>query len=153
VRVLQALWAEPHVTFEGQWHHINDAGINPLPLSRRIPIWFGGHHDLTLRRVAKWGDGWMMNAHPAGAAEADFAKLRAYAKQEGRDPASIGVEVWVPPAPATRRVGAKSSASGSVRASLTSRSIAPSSAATTSASRIFTAESGLSDPADRSGCR
>jgi alkanesulfonate monooxygenase SsuD/methylene tetrahydromethanopterin reductase-like flavin-dependent oxidoreductase (luciferase family) len=38
----------------------------------------------------------MMNAHPAGAApEADFAKLRAYAKQEGRDPASIGVEVWV----------------------------------------------------------
>jgi alkanesulfonate monooxygenase SsuD/methylene tetrahydromethanopterin reductase-like flavin-dependent oxidoreductase (luciferase family) len=35
-RVLQALWAEPHVTFEGQWHHINEPGINPLPLSRRI---------------------------------------------------------------------------------------------------------------------
>ena len=96
VRVMQALWAEPHVRFEGQWHHIDDAGINPLPIGRRIPIWFGGHHDLTLRRIAKWGDGWMMNAHPAGAAaEAEFAKLRAYAKQEGRDPASIGVEVWV----------------------------------------------------------
>jgi alkanesulfonate monooxygenase SsuD/methylene tetrahydromethanopterin reductase-like flavin-dependent oxidoreductase (luciferase family) len=38
----------------------------------------------------------MMLAYPPGAAaEADFAKLRAYAEQEGRDPASIGVEVWV----------------------------------------------------------
>jgi len=96
VRVMQALWAERHVTFEGKWHHIDDAGINPLPIARRIPVWFGGHHDLTLRRTAKWGDGWMMNAHPAGAAaEADFAKLRAYAKEEGRDPASIGIDVWV----------------------------------------------------------
>jgi alkanesulfonate monooxygenase SsuD/methylene tetrahydromethanopterin reductase-like flavin-dependent oxidoreductase (luciferase family) len=38
----------------------------------------------------------MMNTYPAGAAaEADFARLRAYAEQAGRDSASIGVEVWV----------------------------------------------------------
>lgn len=96
VQVMQALWAERHVKFKGRWHHIDDAGLNPLPASRRIPIWFGGHHDLTLRRIAKWGDGWMMNAYPAGdAAQAEFAKLSAYAREEGRDPASIGVEVWV----------------------------------------------------------
>ncbi len=96
VLVMQALWAEAHVKFEGKWHHVDDAGVNPLPVARRIPIWFGGHHDLTLKRIAKWGDGWMMNAYPAGAAaEADFAKLRGYAREAGRDPASIGVEVWV----------------------------------------------------------
>ena len=95
VQVMQALWAEPHVNFKGQWHHIDDAGINPLPAGRRIPIWFGGHHDLTLRRIAKWGDGWMMNAYPTDGAEQEFAKLRAYAEQEGRDPARIGIEVWV----------------------------------------------------------
>jgi alkanesulfonate monooxygenase SsuD/methylene tetrahydromethanopterin reductase-like flavin-dependent oxidoreductase (luciferase family) len=44
MQALQALWAEPHVGFNGQWHHINDAGINPLPTRRRVPIWFGGHH-------------------------------------------------------------------------------------------------------------
>ncbi|MBN9511246.1 MAG: TIGR03619 family F420-dependent LLM class oxidoreductase, partial [Alphaproteobacteria bacterium] len=44
VEVMQALWAEPHVTFAGKWHRIEDAGINPLPLGRRVPIWFGGHH-------------------------------------------------------------------------------------------------------------
>ena len=96
VQVMRALWAEPHVKFEGKWHHIDDAGINPMPIRGRIPIWFGGPLDLTLRRIAKWGDGWMLNAYPAGAvAEADFAKLRVYAEQAARDPASIGAEVWV----------------------------------------------------------
>jgi probable F420-dependent oxidoreductase len=96
VQVMRALWAEQHVTFTGQWHRIEDAGINPLPVHRRIPIWFGGHHDATLRRIAKWGEGWMMLAYPADdTAHAAFATLRRYAEAEGRDPASIGIEVWV----------------------------------------------------------
>jgi probable F420-dependent oxidoreductase len=96
VQVMQALWAEPFATFKGKWHTIDDAGINPLPPRRRIPIWFGGHVDQTLRRTAKWGDGWMMLAYPAGeAALAQFDTLRRYAAEEGRDPASIGLEVWV----------------------------------------------------------
>ena len=96
VEVMRALWAEPHVAFEGRWHTIDDAGINPLPLRRRIPIWFGGHEDVTLRRIAKWGDGWMMLAYPMGQkAEAEFAKLRRYAREAGRDPDEIGLEVWV----------------------------------------------------------
>lgn len=96
VQVMQALWAEPHVTFKGEWHTIDDAGINPLPTHKRIPIWFGGHADVTLRRIAKWGDGWMMLAHPMGeTANAEFAKLRRYAEDAGRDPRTIGIEVWV----------------------------------------------------------
>jgi alkanesulfonate monooxygenase SsuD/methylene tetrahydromethanopterin reductase-like flavin-dependent oxidoreductase (luciferase family) len=38
VRVIQALWAEPHLNFKGEWYQINDAGINPLPIGRRVPI-------------------------------------------------------------------------------------------------------------------
>jgi probable F420-dependent oxidoreductase len=96
VQVLQALWAQPHVTFKGQWHTIEDAGINPLPTQRRIPLWFGGHEDVTLRRIAKWGDGWIMLAHPSGpAAQGEFAKLRGYAQAAGREPNAIGLEVWV----------------------------------------------------------
>ncbi|MBV8703437.1 MAG: LLM class F420-dependent oxidoreductase [Acetobacteraceae bacterium] len=95
VEVMRALWANQHVTFEGRWHRIEDAGINPRPASGRVPLWFGGHHDNTLRRIAKWGDGWMMLALPAGPeATAAFDTLRRYAEQEGRDPASIGIEIW-----------------------------------------------------------
>ena len=96
VRVMKALWAEPHINFKGEWHTIDDAGINPLPARRAVPIWFGGHADATLRRTAKWGDGWIMLAHPKGdQAEAEFAKLRGYVKQAGRDPSAVGIEVWV----------------------------------------------------------
>jgi probable F420-dependent oxidoreductase len=96
VRLLQALWVEPHVNFKGQWHTIDDAGINPLPTRRRIPIWFGGHEDITLRRIAKFGDGWIMLAHPCGpVADAEFAKLRRYVEAAGRDPSSVGITVWV----------------------------------------------------------
>ena len=63
-QVMQALWAKPHVTFKGRYHTIDDAGINPRPASGRVPLWYGGHHDATLPRIAKWGDGWMPNAYP-----------------------------------------------------------------------------------------
>ncbi len=95
VQVMQALWADPHVTFKGRWHTIDDAGINPLPAARRIPVWFGGHHEETLKRIAKWGDGWMMLAHPIETAGAEFDTVKRLAEAEGRDPAAIGLEVWV----------------------------------------------------------
>ena len=61
--VMQALRAEPHVTFKGRWHNIEDAGINPRPAARKVPLWYGGHAEVTLPRVVKWGDGWMPLAY------------------------------------------------------------------------------------------
>src|SRR6201987_2762746 len=66
VKVMKALWAEPHVTFHGKYHTIEDAGINPLPPRRMIPIWFGGHAEVTIRRVVELGDGWMPMAYAPG---------------------------------------------------------------------------------------
>jgi probable F420-dependent oxidoreductase len=95
VQLMKALWAERHVTFEGKWHSVDDAGLNPLPTDRYIPIWFGGHADIILRRIAKWGDGWIMLAYPPGErAVAEFSKLKRYAEEEGRNPNDIGIEIW-----------------------------------------------------------
>jgi probable F420-dependent oxidoreductase len=96
VQVMQALWAEPHVAYKGRWHTIDDAGINPRPASGRVPVWFGGHHERTLERIAKYGDGWMPNAYPPGQEALDiFARLRSMTEAAGRDPKKIGIEVWV----------------------------------------------------------
>ncbi|RAI58786.1 LLM class F420-dependent oxidoreductase [Roseicella frigidaeris] len=96
VEVMQRLWAAPHVDFTGRWHRIEDAGINPLPVHRRIPVWFGGHVEQTLERIARLGDGWIMNAYPPGAAiEDELARLRGLTEAAGRDPAAIGLEVWI----------------------------------------------------------
>jgi probable F420-dependent oxidoreductase len=102
VRVMQALWAEPHVDFSGEFHRIADAGINPRPASGRVPIWYGGHAEATFRRCARYGDGYMPLRYPPGdAALAAFAKLRALTKEAGRDPAAMGFEVWVSPGAGT----------------------------------------------------
>jgi probable F420-dependent oxidoreductase len=122
VEVMQALWAEPHVTFAGNYHTIEDAGINPLPTRRRIPICFGGHADATMERVVKRGDGWMpLNYAPGGDAVAAFDKLRGMAEAAGPiRPASASI-----PGPlsgsAPRPSGARPSASGNRAASILSR--------------------------------
>lgn len=95
VEVMRQLWAEPHVTFDGDYHEIDDAGINPMPPTRSIPLWFGGHEDRMLRRTARLGDGWIMLAFPPddSALEA-FQKFRGYVREAGRDPSDVGLEVW-----------------------------------------------------------
>ena len=98
VRVMQALWAEPHVTFAGEFHQIEDAGINPRPASGRVPIWYGGHAEATFRRAARYGDGFMPLRYPPGdEALAAFEKLRGLLRENGRDPTTFGLEVWVSP--------------------------------------------------------
>ncbi len=94
IAFMRALWASEHVTYEGKWHKITDAGLNPLPTNRSIPVWIGGHADNVLRRVAKIGDGWMPVIAPDDHARAEVEKLRGYARDAGRDPAEIGIESW-----------------------------------------------------------
>jgi alkanesulfonate monooxygenase SsuD/methylene tetrahydromethanopterin reductase-like flavin-dependent oxidoreductase (luciferase family) len=70
VAVMRALWKDEHVTFKGKYHTIDDAGINPRPASGHLPVWYGGHHEKTMPRIAKWGDGWdseQFSSRPGGA--------------------------------------------------------------------------------------
>ena len=98
VRYMQALWANPHISFDGEFHKLDDGGINPRPKSGRVPIWFGGHADATFRRAAMYGDGFMQLAYPAGdEALAAFAKLRGLIREAGRKESDVGIEVWVSP--------------------------------------------------------
>ena len=45
VELMRALWTQQSVTFDGKWHHIDAAGINPMPVQQPIPVWFGGASD------------------------------------------------------------------------------------------------------------
>jgi len=92
IEVLRALWTKELVTFKGRWHAITDAGINPLPVQRPIPIWFGGGAEPVLRRVGRLGDGWFPLAEPGDKARSMIERIRSYAKEAGRDPSTIGIE-------------------------------------------------------------
>ncbi|MFN8559617.1 MAG: LLM class F420-dependent oxidoreductase [Dehalococcoidia bacterium] len=93
VELLRRLWTEPVVDFEGLYHTVPRAGINPLPVQRPIPIWMGGMSDPVIRRVATYADGWYPRMRPAGdAAKRLMEKLRVWAHEAGRDISQIGIE-------------------------------------------------------------
>lgn len=92
VDVLQKLWTQELVTYEGRWHTIPDAGINPLPVQRPIPIWFGGHAEAVMRRLARSGAGWMPNFRTAADAQPTLETLDRYLAEAGRSRAEIGIE-------------------------------------------------------------
>ena len=95
IALLRRLWTEDLVTFEGRWHGFRDAGINPLPVQRPIPIWIGGHVEATIERIGRIGDGWFPLVTPSDKTAARVERLRGYARAAGRDPAEIGIESWL----------------------------------------------------------
>lgn len=95
IDVLRRLWTEELVTFNGKYHTISDAGLNPMPVQRPIPLWFGGYADVVLRRMARLGDGWMPASTPVERAKPVIETIHRYLEEEGRDPADFGVDPWI----------------------------------------------------------
>jgi len=99
IEVLRALWTQPVVDFRGEFHRISHAGLNPMPIQRPIPVWFGvGSReqpvppDAALRRIARLADGWSPNFAPGPQGRVLVDRVHAYAREAGRDPARLPLE-------------------------------------------------------------
>jgi probable F420-dependent oxidoreductase len=92
IEVMRALWTKELVTFTGKHHRITDAGINPLPVQRPIPIWMGGESEVVQQRMARVADGWMPHLRPGAAAQATVDRLYGLVRAAGREASSFGVE-------------------------------------------------------------
>ena len=80
VEVMRRLWTQDLVTFNGKFHDLRDVNINPAPVQRPIPVWFGGSSDAVVKRAARIGDGWMPIMKPEEAAPKIAARVAS-----GRD--------------------------------------------------------------------
>ena len=94
IDVMRLLWTQPLVDFDGRFHHLHGVGINPLP-THPLPILIGsGASDAVLRRVVRKADGWMPLLIP-GLDSIDIGtavtKLRHFAEEAGRDPATLPI--------------------------------------------------------------
>jgi probable F420-dependent oxidoreductase len=99
IAVLRALWTQPVVDFRGEFHRISHAGLNPMPIQRPIPIWFGvgsrgqpAPPEAALRRIARLADGWSPNFAPDTQGQALVARVHQHAREAGRDPATLPLE-------------------------------------------------------------
>jgi probable F420-dependent oxidoreductase len=112
MEVMRALWTQELVTYRGRWDTINDAGLNPMPVQRPIPIWIGGGPgssgvtsdtgaDRVLRRIARMADGWFPSVGLNTGIREAISALHGYMRDEGRDVSEVGIEGMVTVADST----------------------------------------------------
>ncbi len=92
IELLKLFWTQEVVNYEGRYHKVSHAGINPLPVQRPIPIWFGGGAPQVVRRLARMGDGWFPQFQPDSEGQDKIGEMRELARAAGRDPSAIGIE-------------------------------------------------------------
>mgnify|MGYP003299816508 CR=1 FL=1 len=92
IDLLRMLWTEESVNFQGRFHKGSDAGINPLPIQRPIPIWLRGGEARVIQRIGKMADGWFPQFQPNSAGQEKIGIMREAAVNAGRDPKAIGIE-------------------------------------------------------------
>ncbi|MEL6309122.1 MAG: LLM class F420-dependent oxidoreductase [Chloroflexota bacterium] len=95
VEVMNLLWQNELVTYEGEFHTLDDVGIKPLPIQRPIPVWFGGRADAVVNRMARLGAGWMPGGMSPEAAAPVVEKLHVALAENERDPADFGIDPFI----------------------------------------------------------
>lgn len=95
VYVLRRLWTEELVSFSGQWHEIPEVGLNPMPVQRPIPLWFGGSAPSALRRAARLGDGWMISTSGNLGFERELEIIYQTLEENERTPSDFGLEARI----------------------------------------------------------
>ena len=93
IDVMRKLWANDVIDYDGRWHKIDAAGINPLP-TRMIPVWLGGMAPQVIDRVGRIADGWFPFFNENLGEQ--LATVREVATQQGRNPDDIGIECMTP---------------------------------------------------------
>lgn len=99
LRLLELLWRDSRVTFNGRYYRCREIAFEPKPLQRpRIPIWVGGEGRRAQRRAGLYGDAWFpyfVRITPEGL-RARFENVLAHARAAGRDPQKIALDCCLP---------------------------------------------------------
>jgi probable F420-dependent oxidoreductase len=96
IEVLRRLWTQKSVDFQGKWHTISQAGLNPMPLQQPIPLWMGGGAtERVQRRIARLADGWMPQLSTNEKGRETLETFKGYLRDYGRDLGQFGIDCGV----------------------------------------------------------
>jgi len=57
-QLLNMLWTQESVTFEGKFYQYRNVSVTPRPIQQPLPLWIG-NADAALKRTARLGTGWI----------------------------------------------------------------------------------------------
>jgi alkanesulfonate monooxygenase SsuD/methylene tetrahydromethanopterin reductase-like flavin-dependent oxidoreductase (luciferase family) len=96
LQALRVLWSDEHASFHGKYYSFDDVDLLPKPAQQPCPIYIAGTPrptqigdrgvERSLRRIARYADGWMTNQIELSMFEDYQKRLRNMLIEEGRDP-------------------------------------------------------------------
>ena len=96
IQALRVLWSDEHASFHGKYYSFDDVNLLPKPAQQPCPIYIAGTPRSTqigdrgversLRRIARYADGWMTNQIELERFKDYRGRLRGMLLEEGRDP-------------------------------------------------------------------
>lgn len=99
IQALRLLWSNEHASFHGKYYSFDDVNLLPKPMQRACPIYIAGTPraaqigaegvERSLRRMARYADGWMSNQIELSMFEDYQGRLRDMLIEEGRDPTAF----------------------------------------------------------------
>jgi alkanesulfonate monooxygenase SsuD/methylene tetrahydromethanopterin reductase-like flavin-dependent oxidoreductase (luciferase family) len=96
IKALRVLWSDEHASFHGKYYSFDDVNLLPKPAQRPCPIYIAGTPrptqigergvERSLRRIARYADGWMTNQIELAMFQDYLGRLRDMLLEEGREP-------------------------------------------------------------------
>jgi alkanesulfonate monooxygenase SsuD/methylene tetrahydromethanopterin reductase-like flavin-dependent oxidoreductase (luciferase family) len=99
IQALRVLWSDERASFHGKYYSFDDVNLLPKPAQQPCPIYIAGTPrpvrigepgvERSLRRIARYADGWMSNQIALAMFQDYLGRLRRMLVEEGRDPAAF----------------------------------------------------------------
>jgi len=96
IQALRVLWSDEHASFHGKYYSFADVNLLPKPAQQPCPIYIAGTPrassigergvERSLRRIARYADGWMTNQIELHLLKDYVKRLEKMLVEEGRDP-------------------------------------------------------------------
>jgi alkanesulfonate monooxygenase SsuD/methylene tetrahydromethanopterin reductase-like flavin-dependent oxidoreductase (luciferase family) len=92
--LMQRLFHEDHVHFDGRFCTLRDITLDPKPLQSPLPLWVSGRKDAAMRRAARFASGWLPYMYTPEALRASLQKIAAV-RDAALPPIEAGLLIWV----------------------------------------------------------
>lgn len=91
IQVLNLLFTERNVSWEGKYFEIKDVEMFPKPVQDPVPLYMGGNNPNAYRRAAVYGQGWMPAGMPVEQLGKYIQNMKEIANTAGRDTTQLAV--------------------------------------------------------------
>jgi probable F420-dependent oxidoreductase len=92
LEAMRKLWGEERASYSGEFVRFDGARMNPKPIAKdKLPVYFGGESMPALRRIARYGTGWLASSLSPAETRERLAKLHELLKANGRSPGEVRI--------------------------------------------------------------